>query len=68
MKVDMIVHEWLVHLTSLKSESMIGTKVLNIGYRDRIGWRFFISDIEDTRAYQVFILDVIYNEILIIKS
>jgi len=47
-------------------------KVLNIGYRDRIGWGFFISDIGgdigDTRAYQAFILDTIYNEILITKS
>ena len=47
-------------------------KVLNIGYRDRIGWEFFISDIggdiADTHAYQEFISDTIYNEILITKS
>ena len=50
------------------------SKVLNIRYRDRIGWDFFISDIEyrrryrDTRAYRVFISDTIYYEILITKS
>jgi len=27
-------------------------KVLNIGYRDRIGWRFFISDIEYRERYR----------------
>jgi len=47
-------------------------KVLNIGYRDRIGWGFFISDIGgdigDTRANRPFISDTIYYEILIIKS
>ena len=43
-------------------------KVLNIGYRDHIVWGFFISDIEDTRAYWAFISDIIYNEILISKS
>jgi len=48
-------------------------KVLNIRYRDRIGWGFFILDIGyrgryRRRAYWVFILDTIYNEILITKS
>ena len=43
-------------------------KVLNIGYRDRIGWRFFISDIGDMRTYRAFKSDTIYNEILITKS
>ena len=49
-------------------------KVLNIGYRNRIGWGFSyqISDIRgdigDTRAYRAFISDIIYNEILITKS
>ena len=47
-------------------------KVLNIRYRNRIGWGVFISDIGgdigDTRAYRSFISDTIYNEILIIKS
>ena len=46
--------------------------VLNIGYRDRIGWGFLISDIGgdigDTRAYWTFISDTIYNEILLTKS
>ena len=44
------------------------TKVLNIGYRDRIDWGLFISDIGDTHAYRAFISDIIYNEILITKS
>jgi len=54
--------------------SQYSTKVLNIGYWDRIGWGFFISDIgyrgdiRDTRAYQAFISDTIYYEILITKS
>ena len=47
-------------------------KVLNIGYRDRIGWGFFISDIGgdigDTRAYRAFMSDIIYSKILITKS
>ena len=45
-------------------------KVLNIGYQDHIGWGFFVSDIGgdigDTR--RAFILDIIYDEILITKS
>ena len=50
------------------------SKVLNIGYQNRIGWRFSYrisdigGDIGDTRAYRAFISDTIYNEILIIKS
>jgi len=48
--------------------------VLNIGYRDRIGWGFSYRisdigrDIRDTCAYWAFISDIIYNEILITKS
>ena len=42
------------------------SKVLDIGYRVRIGWGFFISDIGgdigDTRAYRAFILDIIYDD------
>jgi len=57
---------------SYVDEYIVKTKVLNIGYQDRIGWGFFISDIGgdigDTRAYQAFISDTIYNEILITKS
>ena len=51
-----------------------GFKVLTIGYRDCIGWCFSYQildiggDIWDTRAYRAFILDTIYNEILITKS
>jgi len=54
--------------------SLVVTKVLNIGYRDRIGWGFFISDIGyqedigDTSAYWAFISDTIYNELLITKT
>jgi len=50
------------------------SKVLNIGYRDRIEWGFSYrmsdigGDIGDTRAYQAFISETIYNEILINKS
>ena len=45
-------------------------KVLNIGYQNRIEWGFFISDIGYRERYRgyAFILDAIYNEILIIKS
>ena len=58
----------------LKSE-LSTTKVLNIGYRDLIGWGFFISDIRYRRRYWgyarisgVHIGHYIYNEILITKS
>ena len=51
---------------------MISIKVLNIGYWDCIVWGFFISDIGgdigDKLAYRAFILEAIYNEILITKS
>ena len=56
------------------NSNQIAIKVLNIGYRDRIGWWFSyrISDIRgdigDTHAYRAFISDTIYNEILITKS
>ena len=49
---------------------LVGVKVLNIGYRDRIGWGFLIDiggDIGDMRACQTFIPNTIYNEILITK-
>ena len=43
--------------------SLTQSKVLNIGYRDRIGWGFFISDIGgdigDTRTYPAFISDTV---------
>jgi len=50
------------------------SKVLNIRYRIELdrGFSYRISDIGgdigDTRTYQAFILDTIYNEILITKS
>ena len=60
------------NLPLLRPLASISCKILNLGYRDRIGWGFFISDIEgdigDTCAYRAFISDTIYNEILITKS
>ena len=51
---------------------IVSSKVLNIRYRDHIGCGFFISDIGGdvgvTRAYQAFISNTIYNEILITKN
>ena len=63
-----------VHLSCPFQCCHIHAKVLNIGYRNRIGWGFSYrisdigGDIEGTRAYRAFIFDTIYNEILIIKS
>jgi len=61
---------------TLNSSSLASTnyapasKVLNIGYRDRIRWGLFISDIEYRERYQGYacissvLYRTLYNEIL----
>ena len=73
--INLVSRKQIQHSVNENSPNCnITLKVLNIGYRNRIGWGFSYQildiggDIGDTRAYRAFILDTIYNEILTIKS